>query len=125
MKQKFVKQFEVLMIILSCVLIGGTSYMIGTMKINESQGRDIQIIYPAEIAMKMDDTQGGESVQNVSSKQTNISTGQIVASKNGTRYYYSHCTGINRIKEENKVYFQSKEEAEARGLTLASACKPL
>lgn len=125
MKQKFVKQFEVLMIILSCVLIGGTSYMIGTMNMNESQGRDIQIIYPAEIAIKVDDTQGGDAVQNVSSKQTNTVSGQIVASKNGTRYYYSHCTGINRIKEENKIYFQSKEEAEARGLTLASACKPL
>ncbi len=48
--------------------------------------------------------------------------GIIVASKSGTKYYYSWCSGVNRIKEENKIWFDSTEEARARGLTPASGC---
>lgn len=46
----------------------------------------------------------------------------IVASKTGKKYYYSWCSGVNRIKEENKIWFNSTEEARARGLTPASGC---
>ncbi len=48
--------------------------------------------------------------------------GLLVASKNGTRYYYPNCAGVSRIKEENKIWFNSIAEAEARGLTLAANC---
>lgn len=51
--------------------------------------------------------------------------GGYVASKNGTRYYLPWCGGASRIKEENKVWFQTKEEAEARGLTPAKNCPGL
>ena len=49
--------------------------------------------------------------------------GGYVASKSGTRYYLPWCSGVSRIKEENKVWFQTKEEAEARGLTPAKNCE--
>lgn len=52
-------------------------------------------------------------------------SGQYVASKNGTKYYLPSCSGAKRIKEENKVYFSSKEEAEAQGLEPAKNCKGL
>jgi hypothetical protein len=48
--------------------------------------------------------------------------GIVVASKTGKKYYYPWCSGVNRIKEENKVWFNSVEEAKARGLTPASGC---
>lgn len=48
--------------------------------------------------------------------------GDIVASKNGKRYYYPWCGGISRISEKNKIYFASALEAEKFGLTLASGC---
>lgn len=51
--------------------------------------------------------------------------GGYVASKNGTRYYLPWCGGVSRIKEENRVWFQTKEEAEARGLTPAKNCPGL
>jgi len=47
---------------------------------------------------------------------------KIVASKNGKRYYFLHCSGVKRIKEANKIYFISESEAKKRGLTLASNC---
>ena len=51
--------------------------------------------------------------------------GQYVASKNGTKYYLPWCGGVKNIKEENKVWFSSKEEAEAKGYGPAANCKGL
>lgn len=47
----------------------------------------------------------------------------IVASKNGTKYYFNWCSGINRIKEENRIYFESEEKAREEGYEIASGCK--
>ncbi len=48
-----------------------------------------------------------------------------VASKNGTKYHYPWCSGGQSIKEENKIWFSSKEEAEKAGYQPASNCKGL
>lgn len=53
------------------------------------------------------------------------SSGQVVASKNGTKYHYSWCAGAKQIAEKNKIYFASIEDARAAGLTPASNCKGL
>lgn len=52
----------------------------------------------------------------------NSSDGGVVASKNGTRYYYPRCSGVSRINKENLISFRDAAEAEAAGLTLASGC---
>jgi len=49
--------------------------------------------------------------------------GQYVASKGGEAYYLPWCGGATRIKDENKVWFASKEEAEAKGYRAAKNCK--
>lgn len=51
------------------------------------------------------------------------SGGAYVGSKTGTTYYLPWCGSANRIKEENKVWFSSKTEAEAAGYKSASNCK--
>ncbi len=48
---------------------------------------------------------------------------QVVASKNSTNYHFSWCTGAKKIKPANKVTFASEQEAQSRGLTLASNCQ--
>ncbi len=48
-----------------------------------------------------------------------------VASKNGTKYHYPWCSGAQNIKEENKLWFSTKDEAEAAGYSPASNCKGL
>jgi hypothetical protein len=45
-----------------------------------------------------------------------------VASKSGTKYYLPTCSGVGRIKEENKVWYATKADAEAAGLTPAANC---
>lgn len=52
-------------------------------------------------------------------------SGQYVASKTGTKYYLPSCSGANRIKDENKVWFATKQAAEAAGYAPSSTCKGL
>lgn len=128
MKQKFVKHIEGLLLIMSAILIGGSAYLIGNMNALESNLSEIQVVYPDAIAIKSDtkvEEIKSTEMSSANNQEANLSTGKIVASKNGKRYYYPNCGGINRIKPENRIYFETKEQAEAKGLTLASGCKEL
>ena len=49
----------------------------------------------------------------------------FVASRNGQVYHFPWCAGAQRIKEENKIYFSSKEEAQKAGLRPAANCEGL
>lgn len=50
-------------------------------------------------------------------------TGIFVASKNSKIYHRPDCKYVKRIKEENKIWFQSTKEAEDRGYTLHNCGK--
>lgn len=54
-----------------------------------------------------------------------LSRGKYVASRNGKVYHLPWCAGAQRIKEENKIWFQTKEEAESRGYNPAGNCEGL
>lgn len=51
--------------------------------------------------------------------------GGFVASKNSSKYHFPWCPGALRIKEENKIWFSSREEAEKVGYSPAANCKGL
>jgi hypothetical protein len=55
--------------------------------------------------------------------QAVASEGSYVASKSGEKYHLPWCSGAQHIKEENKVWFKTKAEAEAAGYTPAANCK--
>ncbi len=67
--------------------------------------------------------QGGVETQGVSLATT--TTGQVVASKNGTKYYLPSCSGVDKISDANKVWFTSTSVAAAAGYTPAANCKGL
>jgi len=48
-----------------------------------------------------------------------------MASKNGTKFYLPTCGTAKRIKEENRVWFATKEEAESAGYGPAANCPGL
>ena len=48
-----------------------------------------------------------------------------MASKTGTKYYLPTCGTAKRIKEENRVWFSTKDEAEAAGYGPAANCPGL
>ena len=60
----------------------------------------------------------------VNTLQTNAS-GSLVASKNGTKYHFPWCSGAQRIKEENEIWFNTVTEAREAGYTPAANCKGL
>lgn len=49
--------------------------------------------------------------------------GEVVGSKNGTKYYYPYCSGVSRINPENLIRFASAGAAEKKGYTLSQTCK--
>ena len=65
--------------------------------------------------------------QNIKNNQVQInsSQGMLIGSKNGTKYHFPWCSGAQRIKEENKIWFSNKEEAEKACYAPAANCKGL
>ena len=53
--------------------------------------------------------------------ETNINA--VFASSRGSKYYTKFCSGGKNIKIENIIWFQSSQEAEKAGYTIAAACK--
>ena len=120
-----VKGFELrrdTFVVILIVLVGLGSFGLGKISAKEKGGGDIQIIKSEENLIFK--PQIGESESTKVSTQS-PSQGMLVASKSGTKYYFPWCSGVARIKEENKVWFQSYEEARSRGLTPASGCQGL
>lgn len=53
------------------------------------------------------------------------SQGAYVASKSGSVYHFPECPGAKQIKEENKIRFETVEEARAAGYRPAANCPGL
>lgn len=65
----------------------------------------------------------GTTTVSTQSTPPSQSEGGYVASKNGTKYHLPWCGSAKQIKEENKIWFATKADAEAAGYTPASNCK--
>lgn len=63
--------------------------------------------------------------ESASTKSAGSESGLYVASRNGARYHLPSCSGAQRILEENKIWFSSREEAEKAGYTPAQNCPGL
>ncbi|MDD5760607.1 MAG: hypothetical protein PHF45_00900 [Candidatus Pacebacteria bacterium] len=58
----------------------------------------------------------------VKTKSESLEEFPYVASSRGKYYYPVDCSLANTLKEENKIYFKSKEEAEANGYVYNTRC---
>ncbi|MBI2100907.1 MAG: hypothetical protein HYT47_02725 [Candidatus Vogelbacteria bacterium] len=63
--------------------------------------------------------------QSIPDNQENKTGGQVVGSKNGSKYHYPWCSGAERIKEENKIWFFSAAAAKRAGYAPAANCPGL
>lgn len=115
----FRKVFLTLVIIMVSIL----SFGLGKLS-NLDARNPIKIEYDPELLV----THAGSPSQTTSSPTPSSSPTRsangVVASKNGTKYHYAHCSGAKQIKEENKLYFASAILAEQAGYALATNCKP-
>jgi hypothetical protein len=49
-------------------------------------------------------------------------TGDYFGSRNGTKIYTRNCSAGQRIKDENRIYFKTIEQATSMGYTLSDSC---
>ena len=98
-----------ILIVIIIILVGLGSFELGRLsKENDKEG--LKIEYKGQ-----DNTQVSDVGRPTSGKN-------FFASNKGSKYYSVSCSSGKTIKEENKVYFKTGEEAERAGYALSSAC---
>lgn len=88
------------LVVLIIILVGFASFGLGRLSVVENNREVVQIEQSASVAQST-----------------------YVASKNGSVYHLPWCSGAQRISEKNKIFFNSKEEAERAGYRPAGNCK--
>ncbi|MDP2593210.1 MAG: hypothetical protein Q8P52_00980 [bacterium] len=113
-------------------LVGFLSFGLGRLSIIKEGREGIKVEFSPEIltgaagsipnaSQNSDDKNASESeFENVAAKE-----GKYVGSKSGSKYHLPWCSGAQRIKKENEVWFDSKEEAAKAGYTPAANCPGL
>ncbi len=108
------------------LLVGVASFGLGRMSapdipyLGEPDRKDNALILNATGPTRV---VGVPSTTDAISVAENSAEERYVASKNGTKYHLPWCGSAKQIKEENKIWFETKEAAEAAGYTPASNCK--
>ena len=120
------------------VLVGISSFSLGRLsKANEQAGLKIlsnasQIQEGAALSALPEeantviqnsvDTNSSVTSHQLPSVSSNVGKAYF-ASKRGHKYYSVGCSAGKTIKQENRLYFSTKEEAEKKGYSLSSSCK--
>ena len=103
----FRKFFDAALIPTIVILVGLIAFGLGRLSALQEQKGELKIY-----------TSGEGSV-------LGTSTDAYIASKGGTKYYLPTCSGAQRIKEENKIWFPSAEVARSVGFAPATNCPGL
>jgi hypothetical protein len=106
------------------VLVAISSFALGRISSIKEIREPIRIIQEKQENLEIIENKGEVKGASVSSVVP-VSSGEVVGSKNGTKYHYPWCPGASQIAEKNKVTFASIEEARSKGYTPAANCKGL
>ena len=113
--------------------LGSTVYRTDTTGdiIIESDGSNINITrgspYIPDNSSTTTSSVSEQTTTTISSDETTTTQtmiGQFVGSKNSDVYHYPNCSYAKKIKEENKIWFNSIEEATAAGYRPCKKCNP-
>ena len=116
------------------ILVGIGSFGLGRLSMSESRQKTMEtapnvqllasssIITPKISTSSTDGSVNGAVVVTASETPRPAVDGPYVASKSGSKYYLITCAGVKRIKDANKVFFTTKQEAVAAGYTPATGC---
>lgn len=123
--EKVFKISDGLFIVLLLVLVAVGAFGLGKISAYEKREVPISVIKNEERVLASISEQKLASIASSIQKTDERPKDMIVASKNGKKYYYIWCSGADRIKEENKIWFATVEEAKSHGLEPASGCTGL
>ncbi len=102
------------------VFVALSSFELGRFSIKGSLGNDGS---PATAKVSQTAGVGNYSKSTYTSSNSKPATGSLfVASKNGTKYFLTSCSGASRISSKNKIYFNSEAEAKSKGYSRAGNC---
>lgn len=121
-RSNFLEKTKNFVMPLIIVLTGVASFGLGRLSVLEYQNNPVTISIPDYSDIDLE--------SNVSRSLINESSalkegGKIVASKTGSKYHFPWCSGAKSIATENKIWFNSEEEARRSGYLPASNCKGL
>lgn len=113
-----------ILIVLIVILVGLASFELGRLsKVSNSSG--IKITYPeGQSASAISTTNVSKTVFDTTQTTSNLSnlSKNFFASNKGKKYYTLGCTAGKSIKQENRIYFSTADEAQGAGYTLSSSC---
>ena len=116
--QQFLGKEDVF-ILLIIVLVGFGGFGLGRLSLASLAKSDVEL-YTPDSQKGIVDTGGAVAPQEISMQENGR---MLVASVAGSKYHLPWCSGALSIKEENKVWFATEEEARAAGDTPAANCK--
>jgi hypothetical protein len=118
-----------MVLVSTMLLLASTSFGLGRLSRTAMQDPSVALVVSSAQEFSVSGTQDvevaeqGTDTEDVQVPEVRGSLGMYVASKKGTAYHLPWCSGAKRIAEENKVWFDSKEDAERAGYRPASNCK--
>lgn len=109
------------------VLVALGAFGLGRLSAAPGRQGTLRVLYPdARAAEPVANTAAvAGAVKDAKAPRAGQGSGAYVASKNGSKYYMAACSSAARIKQENRVYFVSKDEAVAAGYAPAANCPGL
>lgn len=118
-----------ILIVIIVILVGLGSFELGRLS-KEDSSTGIKIEYPdqesgqeASVVKAGSDAIPDVGILQGRSPTSGASDGKtFFASSRGKKYYTISCSAGKTIKQENRVYFSTGEEAQAAGYTLSNAC---
>lgn len=103
-----------IMTVLIVIFVGLASFGLGRLSVNDNKGGALEV--------DLSDSPKPALKSDLEPIMGTNSTKQYFASSKGKKYYTVNCSAGGTIKEENKVWFTSKEDAEKAGYTLSTSC---
>jgi hypothetical protein len=113
-----------ILVVLIVILVGLGSFELGRLS-NKGQSTGVKVTYPdgqEASALSPINALGQVSSQNIGIDSLD-SNKAFFASTKGTKYYSIGCGAGKTIKQENRIYFETSNVAEAAGYTLSTSCK--
>lgn len=128
--------FRVLALV-AIVTYGAAMFLLGIASkgVSGTDSQSLQVVYDPALDSSLEYLGAGQKTASSrtsatkpagvsGSAQQEFSTqAAFVASSGGTKYYPIGCGSAGRIKEENRVYFVTEDEAKAAGYDRTTACK--
>ena len=114
------ERMHVAFVALSILFVGTASFGLGRLS---TGSQFTPVLEFSEITLAGAAT--APAVSNLMSSLEDVQDGEVVDSKNSTKYHYPWCSGAKSISPKNLVIFSSIEEARSAGYKPAANCKGL